>query len=98
MHPTANTDVRTPNIVSPTMLGVIIIIITVNVGRIKPRSVYISVALALSRFVRSGKDQQANMANPLLANTRPLDMNEPFLRMDERLLRETDILLRLTGK
>ena len=54
---------------------------TVNVGRITPRY-FISVALGLSRFVRSGKDQHANKANPLLANTRLLKMNESFLRMD----------------
>ena len=67
---------------------------TVNVGRIKPRYLYF--ALGLSRFVRSGKDQQANMTNPLLTNTRLLEMNEPFLRMDERLLRKTETLLRVT--
>ena len=54
---------------------------TVNVGRITPRY-FISVALGLSRFVRSGKDQHANKVNPLLANTRLLKMNESFLRMD----------------
>lgn len=67
---------------------------TVNVGRIKPRYLYF--ALGLSRFVRSGKDQQANMTNPLLTNTRLLEMNDPFLRMDERLLRKTETLLRVT--
>ena len=65
---------------------------TVNVGRIKPRS-DLYFAPGLSRFVRSGKDQQANKANPLLANTRLLEMNEPFLRMNERLLRKTGTLL-----
>ena len=65
---------------------------TVNVGRIKPRYLYF--ALDLSRFVRSGKEQQANMANPLLAC--PLEMNEPFLRMDERLLRKPETILRVT--
>ena len=67
---------------------------TVNVGRIKPHYIYF--ALGLSRFLRSGKDQQANMANRLLANTRLLEMNEPFLRKDERLLRKTEILWRVT--
>ena len=51
----------------------------------------------LSRFVRSEKIQQANMAKPLLANTRPLEMNEPFLRMDERRLRKTETLLRVAS-
>ena len=46
----------------------------------------------LSRFVRSEKVQQANMAKPLLANTRRPEMNEPFLRMDERRLRKTETL------
>ena len=67
---------------------------TVNVGWIKPRDLYFS--LGLSCFVRSGKDQQANMANPLLANTCLLEMNEPFLRMDEHLLRKMETLLRVT--
>ena len=70
---------------------------TVNVGRIKPRYLYCStVALGLSRFVRSGKDQQANKALPLLASRRLLEMNEPFQRMDELLLRITKTLLRIT--
>ena len=67
---------------------------TVNVGQIKPRYLYF--VLGISRFVRSGKDQQANMANMLLANTCLLEMNEPFLRMNERLLRKRDTLLRVT--
>ena len=61
---------------------------------VKPHYFYF--ALGLSRFVRSGKDQQTNMATPLLANTRLLEMNEPFLRKDERLLRKTETLLRVT--
>ena len=32
------------------------------------------------------------MAKPLLANTRRPEMNEPFLRMDERRLRKTETL------
>ena len=51
----------------------------------------------LSRFVRSEKVQQANMAKPLLANTRRPEMNEPFLRMDERRLRKTETLLRVVS-
>ena len=51
----------------------------------------------LSRFVRSEKVQQANMAKPLLANTRRPEMNEPFLRMDERRLRKTETLLRVAS-
>ena len=65
-----------------------------NVGRKKPPYIYF--ALGLNRFVRSGKDQQAIMANPLLASTRHLEMNEPFLRIDERLWRKTGTLLRVT--
>ena len=51
----------------------------------------------LSRFVRSEKVQQANMAKSLLANTRRREMNEPFLRMDERRLRKTESLLRVAS-
>ena len=67
---------------------------TVIVGRIKPRFLYFP--LGLIRFVRGGKDQRANMANPLLANTRLPEMNEPFLTMGERLLRKKETLLRVT--
>ena len=51
----------------------------------------------LSRFVRSEKVQQANMTKPLLANTRGPEMNEPFLRMDERRLRKRETLLRVAS-
>ena len=51
----------------------------------------------LSRFVRSEKIQQANMAKPLLAYRRPPEMKQPFLRMDERRLRKTETLLRVAS-
>ena len=37
------------------------------------------------------------MAKSLLANTRRREMNEPFLRMDERRLRKTESLLRVAS-
>ena len=50
-------------------------------------------SLSLIRlFMFCTRLSQANMAKPLLANTRPPEMNEPFLRMDERRLRKTETL------